>query len=216
MAVTELQVVRLKEEFYKDGFYKVLIALLTILLAIASLIGLAIYNHNTKPAPVNFSTDPEFRILPPVPLDQVYLKTPDLIQWVSEVLGKLFNFDFFNFSSQLADLQQYFTDQGWQKFLDASNVFVNSTIIQNGKLFLQSSPAGAPFILNQGLLEGKYAWWVQMPINVNFISVDRRALQPLVIQALVIRSSTLNNLSGVLIDNIIITKGGGDQIRINA
>ena len=66
MAGEELQVVRLRDDFYRDGFYKVLFALATIIIAILSMVALSVYIYVTKPAPVNFSADNEWRILPPV------------------------------------------------------------------------------------------------------------------------------------------------------
>jgi intracellular multiplication protein IcmL len=212
----ELQVVRLRDDFYRDGFYKILFALATIFVAIGLLVALSVYLYFSKPAPIHFrTTDHEWRVLGPVPLDQQYISTPDLIQWVSEVLPKIFTYDFIRYTDQVKNDAQYFTTNGWQKFLDQVNVYANYNGVQSNKLFINSFPAGAPFILNQGLLNGKYAWWVQMPVNITYINLSGKSTTPIVIQALVVRVPTLNNLSGVGIDNMIITKGGGDQIQVH-
>lgn len=215
MAGEEVQVVRLRNDFYRDGFYKVLLALAILIMAIVLLTLLSVYLFLFKPPPVNFKADNEWRLLPPVPLDQPYLTTPDLIQWVTEALPASFNYDFINYTSQLKDKAQYFTPNGWKKFLDQINTYANYNDIQTQKLFLNASAAGAPFVLNQGLLEGKYGWWVQMPIIIRVISIDKNYPQHLVIQALVVRVPTLNNLDGVGIDNIIVSKGKGEQVLIN-
>ena len=48
-------------------------------------------------------------------------------------------------------------------FLEQVNVYANFNTIQSSKLFVNSEASGAPFfILSQGLLDGKYAWWIQM------------------------------------------------------
>src|SRR5438128_232615 len=109
MAGGELEVVRLKTSFYQDGFYKLLIALTTILVAIVFLIGLSISIYTSKPEPIYFSTDDEWRILPPVPLDKPHLSVADLVQWISDVLPTAFTFDFINYTKQLQNLSQYFT-----------------------------------------------------------------------------------------------------------
>ena len=150
------------------------------------------------------------------PLNQVYLKTPDLIQWVSEVLPSVFTYDFVSYSKQLQDAGQYFTANGWKKFLDQVNVYANYDNIQTSKQFVSAGADGAPFVINQGLLNDRYAWWVQIPLNIRYITVNRSASQPLVVQVLVVRVSTLNNLYGVGIDNIVVTKGGGNQVHVNA
>lgn len=215
MAGEGWQVVRLKDDFYRDGFYKIVFSLLSIIAAIIFLIILSLYIYFTKPQPVNFAADNEWRVLPPIPLDKPYLSTPDLIQWTSEVLPSVFTFDFINYSKQLKNSAHYFTKNGWNKFLEQVNVYANFNTIQNAKLFVNAEAAGAPFILSQGLLEGKYAWWIQMPFNIQYINVDKASVTPLVIQMLITRVPTLNNLYGVGIENIIVTKGGGDQLNIN-
>lgn len=215
MAGEELQIVRLRNDFYRDGFNKLLIALIALVASIIFLIAISVYLYMDKPPPVYFSTDNEWRVLQPVPLTEQYLSTADLIQWVSETLPAVFTYDFIGYTKQLQDNSQYFTANGWKKFLDQINEYANYNNVQSNKWFINAAPAGAPFILNQGVLDDKYAWWIQMPINVNYISVTKSNSQALVIQALVVRVSTLNNLSGVGIENIIVTKGTGEQIRIN-
>lgn len=209
MAREELQVVRLKDDFYRDGFYKILIAFAIIILAILSLAALSTYLYLTKPAPVDFKADNEWRILPPVPLDQAYLSAPDLIQWASEALTSVFTYDFVNYKTQLQNMSHYFTTNGWQKFLDQVNVYANYNNVQSAKMFMNADAAGAPFILNQGLLEGRYVWWVQMPIIINYYTLKKSTETPLTIVALIVRVPTVNNLYGVGIENFLVNKGGG-------
>jgi intracellular multiplication protein IcmL len=206
MANEELQVVRLRDDFYSDGFYKILIAAAMVISAIGLLIAISIYLFAEKPHPVSFSTDNEWRVLAPVPLDQTYLTTPDLIQWVSTAVPSMFSYDFINYTQQLKGMTQYFTTDGWKKFLDLVNNYANYNTIQNDRLFVSATAAGAPFVINQGLLQGRYGWWVQMPISIRYSSNQKESSQSLVIQALVVRVSTLNNLYGVGIDNILVLK----------
>ncbi|EKD72306.1 MAG: IcmL protein [uncultured bacterium] len=215
MAEEELQLIRLRDDFYRDGFYKALSAFLVLLGAIILLISTSIYLFVSKPLPVRFATGDEFRILPLVPVDQPYLKQPDLIQWSSDVLPSVFTFDFVNYNQQLNTASHYFTANGWKSFLDQLKMYADYNNIVSSKLFINANAAGAPFILNQGLIQGVYGWWIQMPINLGYSSSVKINTVPLVIQALVVRVSTQNNLSGVGIEKIIVLKGGGDQIRIN-
>jgi intracellular multiplication protein IcmL len=214
MAGEKLEVVRLKDDFYKDGFFKILIALFTIITAVAFLFGLSIYLYTSKPAPVYFSTDDEWRILPPIPLDQVYLSTADLAQWVSDVLPNAFTYDFINYTKQLEGVAQYFTENGWQKFLEQVNTYANYNTVMASKSFINARPAGAPFVISQGLLDGRYAWWIQMPLNVNNITAEKSNMQALSIRALIVRVPTLNNIYGIGIENIIVSQGSPDQVNI--
>ncbi len=193
------QVVHLRSDFYRDGFRKILFALGIAVLVTLLLIATVIYLLLDKPPPVNFSTDSEWRIVKSVPVDQPYLSTPDLIQWVSQV-PTLFNYDFVNYKSELQTNAQYFTENGWKKFLDLLNSYIPYATIMNAKLFVNGTAEGAPYVINEGLLAGRYSWWVQMSVNINYSS---RYAQLLNLQVLVVRVPTLNNLYGVAIDNII-------------
>ncbi|MCE3238574.1 MAG: hypothetical protein K0R24_1555 [Gammaproteobacteria bacterium] len=198
-SVEGFQVVHLRSDFYCDGFRKILFALGIALLVTFLLIATVIYFLLDKPSPVNFSTDNEWRIVKPVPVDQPYLSTPDLIQWVSRV-PTLFNYDFVNYKSELQDNAQYFTENGWKKFLELLNSAIPYATIMNAKLFVNGTAEGAPYVINEGLLAGRYSWWVQTSVNINYSS---RYTQSLNLQVLVVRVPTLNNLYGVAIDNII-------------
>jgi intracellular multiplication protein IcmL len=211
MAETE-HVVVLRDDFYRDHFGKVLFIIASVCIAIVLLIAASIYLHLNKPEPVSFAVLDEWRVQPPIPLDQPYLATPDLLQWVSDALPKAFNYDFNHYNGQLQQASQYFTKDGWKIFLNQLNIYVNYNNVQNDKMFVNGSAAGAPFILNQGLLSGRYAWWVQMPVDVSYANYNRSARRSLTLQVLVVRVSTLNNLNGIGIDNVIVSKSTGTSL----
>lgn len=215
MAEEELRVVRLRDDFYRDGFFKVVLSLFLIILAIILLLVGSLDLHLTKPSPVKFVVGKEWRVLSTVPVDQPYLNTADLIQWVSTALPAALTYDFLHYTYQLKLSQQYFTINGWKRFSDILNVYANYNTITNTKIFISGTPAGAPFILNQGLLQGKYAWWVQMPIDISSMSYNTSATNLVVFQVLVVRMPTDNNLDGVAIDNILVSKSNGNQANAN-
>ncbi|TAK74361.1 MAG: type IV secretion protein DotI [Gammaproteobacteria bacterium] len=201
----ELQVVEIREDFYRDSFGKVILILLSVCVAIALLAALSGYLYLTKPSPVTFVVDNEWRVKSPVPIDQPYLSTPDLLQWTSDALRKAFVYDFYEYNTQLKTASQYFTADGWKVFLDQLNSYASYNDVQAKKLFVTATPASAPFILQQGLLSGRYAWWVQMPININYYAANNQfSARTLTLQVLVVRVATTNNLNGVGIDNVIV------------
>jgi intracellular multiplication protein IcmL len=212
----ELQVVRLRNDFYRDGFAKIMLGLTMILTAIILLVAVSVYIYVAKPQPILFATDNDWRILPPVPVDQPYLKRPDLLQWVSDALSDAFTYDFINYRTQQPDYEHYFTPNGWKRFSDLISIYAPYTSVINTKLFVTAAPAGAPFVLNEGALEGRFGWWVQLPMEIRYTNYERSYIQPLVVQVLVLRVPTLNNLYGVGIDNIIVvtskTKPAGGAI----
>jgi len=211
MAEEELQVAELRDDFYRDRFGKVVGIITSLLIAIVLLIALSIYLHISKPKPVYFAVDEDWRIQPAIPLDQPYISTPDLLQWVSEVIPRSFHYDFVHYNDQLSHVSKYFTSDGWKVFLNQLNIYVNYNNVQTNKQFVNASPAGAPYIINQGLLSGKYGWWVQMPITIDYTGNNNIPSKDLTLQILVVRVPTLNNLLGVGIDNVIVVNGSGDN-----
>lgn len=216
MAENELQLVSLRDDFYRDGYYKALAAMGILLVAIALLVSASLYLQLSKPHPVTFAVGDEFRTLSSIPTNKPYLSQPDLIQWVSDVLPRLFTFDFVNYNQELKSVSDYFTVNGAKSYADQLKVYADYNSIVPQKLFLNAKPAGAPFILNQGILPGQiYGWLIQMPLELDYRSAGRRNTMTLVMQALVVRVSTLNNLSGVAIEKLTVTKGAGDQVLSN-
>lgn len=205
MAEEAVEVMHLKDNFYRDSFTILSITLSLVVFVILVLIGTSIYLIVNKPRPVYFVVGDEWRLMSPVPVNKPYLLKPDLLQWVSTVLPKAFDYDFVNYKAQLTDASQYFTTNGWKNFLNQINIYADYERVQTEKLFIQTQPGGAPFVLNQGVLQGRYAWWVQMPLVLNYISSTKRSSETLTLQVLVVRVPTLNNLAGVGIENVLIT-----------
>lgn len=205
MAQEELQVIHLKNDFYRDGFNKVIFALGLTFIIIALLVAASLYLFLAKPAPVYFGTDEEWRVLKPVPLDQPYLTVAKLLQWSTDAITSAFTYDYTNYTAQQQMNKQYFTDNGWKKYLDILNKYATYTMIARTKTFVNGSAYGAPFIVSQGLLPIKvFAWWVQMPLKLQFSGYSRTYSQTLTFQIFIVRTSTLNNINGVAIDNLVI------------
>jgi intracellular multiplication protein IcmL len=202
----EEQIVQLQDNFYRDSFGKLLVILSTSCVAIVMLIATSIYFVLNKPAPVTFSVAEDWRVVDSVPVNQPYLSTADMLQWVSNVLPNAFIYDFLDYNEQLKNASQNFTTDGWKVFLNQLNNYVNYNKVQLDRLFVNAKPDGAPFVLNQGIILGRYGWWVQMPISITYAGNIRTAEKKVVLQVLVVRVPTTNNLNGIGIDNIMVAK----------
>ena len=208
------QVVDIQDDFYREGFGKLMFVLTSLLIAMSLLIAVSVYLYLNQPPPKTFHVEKEWRVQAPVPLNQPYLTTPELLQWVSDVLPRAFMFDFINYNDQLKTISPYFTKEGWKIFLNQLNIYANYNKVQSYKMFVTAVPAGAPFIFNQGPVQetGVYGWWVQMPLTLTYASFSGSNAQTLSLQVLVVRVSTLNNLNGVGINNVLVLKGTGQEV----
>lgn len=208
----ESRTVELKDDFYRDSFGKVVLIFIVVFLSIVLLVALSLYLYLSKPPPMSFPVADEWRVQAPVPLDQPYLSKPEILQWVSEVIPKSFLYDFNHYNDQLKEASQYFTANGWKIFLNQLNNYANYNNVQMYKLFVNSSPTAAPYILSDGLISGRYAWWVQMPINIVYAGFAPPPNKALTLQVLVVRVPTLNNLTGVGIDNVLVVNNTGNRL----
>lgn len=207
MTEEALAVVELQDAFYRDSFGKLVLIIVSFCIAIVLLIALSIYLVLDKPPPLTFPVSDEWRVQAPVPLEEPYLATPDLLQWVNDTVQKLFVFDFNNYDDQLELLKTYFTADGWRIYLNQLNNYANYNNVQTNRLFVSMELQGAPIVLNQGLLSGRWGWWVQMPITIKYAGAVPVPSKVITLQILVIRVPTLNNLDGVAIDNIMVDQG---------
>lgn len=207
MAEDNQIVVELQDGFYRDSFGKLVLIMATFCLSILLLIALSIYLLLDKPPPVTFPVADEWRVQQPVPVDKPYMSQPEVLQWVNDVVQKLFVLDFNNYDDQVAKLKEYFTANGWKIYLNQLNNYANYNNVQTGKLFIKLDLRGAPIILNQGLLSGKWGWWIELPVTIKYAGAVPLPNKALTLQILVTRVPTLDNLNGVAIDNIIADQG---------
>lgn len=215
MAEEEFTIVTIEDNYYRDCFSRVLFIIGCLVASIAALVAISAYILFTEPPPVTFKVAEEWRIVPPVDIQEPYLSEGDLLQWVADVVPRLFDVDFLHIDDQLNQLKQYFTDNGYQVFLNQFNNNVDRDKLQSGKMFATDEITGAPIILNQGLLSGRYAWWVQIPINISYAGMETIPSSSIKLTLLVVRTETSNSLNGVAIDNVLVEKGNDATIVSN-
>lgn len=199
----EQAVVTLQEQYYRDGvnlLWGILIGLGVVFIFLLVCLFLLYFE---KPRPVVFPVGEENRIQREAPLNQPYLTESALLQWVATVIPKVFTYDFVNIESQLKNANPYFTDNGWKVFVNQLNIYAKYNNVQNSRVFINGSLGGAPYILNQGSLSGRYGWWVSVPLKLSFRK-ETRSEKILSLQILIVRVPTKNNLFGVGIENMIV------------
>ncbi len=209
MAEEKLAVVELRNEFYRDSFGRLVLIMVGFCGAIVLLILLSIYLLMDKPPPVTFPVSDQWRVQPPVPVDEPYMTTSDLLQWVNDTIRQLFVFDFNNYKEQLNVLKPYFTEDGWKVYLNQLNNYANYNNVQKDRLFINVELASAPTILQSPdpSVSGAYSWLVQVPIILKYAGGVNIPNKSIVLQVLVVRVPTLNNLNGVAIENMIVDQG---------
>lgn len=201
-----MQVVTLRDYFYRDSLKTVLLIVCTSLVLVCCLFGVVLYYYMSKPWPVVFAVEPGWQVQPPVSITKPFISKADLLQWVSEVVPLLFTIDFLNYDQQVAAKARNFTDNGWHVYQNQlKNFAAKDTLVQNHS-FVSAKATDAPAIINKGMLSGRYAWIITLPLSIDYFNLKTKETKKVTFQLTVVRVPTDANLVGVAINDIIVAK----------
>lgn len=204
-----LELVMLRNSFYRDNFRRLMVFCLILLGIIAGLMGYIYYLQTHQPTPKYFATTHDGKLIPLVPLNQPNLSTNALLQWAVEAATAAYTFNFVNYRKALQDSRVYFTRLGYQNFLKALTDSRNLEAIQTRKLIVSAVPTGAPIILREGTTSaGLYAWQVQFPMLITYQSSSDTQARNYMITMLITRVPTLESAKGVGIASFVISETG--------
>ena len=204
MAEDALVAVTLRNNFYKDGQRKIISILLISMLANLILAAMLTYIIKHPPAPKYFATSINGRITPLFALNEPNQSDSAVLQWANQAAIAAFTYNFVNYHSELQASSGFFTSDGWTQFLDALEQSNNLDAVKAKKLIVSAVATRAPIILQKGMLNGRYAWRVQMPILVTYQSASEFSQQNSVVTMLITRVSTLNSPRGIGIAQFVV------------
>jgi len=203
--------IRLRNEFYRDNYHRILMVLLLAFLTILLLIGALTYVVTHPPQAKYFATNSSGRIVPLVALNEPNLSKAALLQWANTAAVAAFTYNFVNFRQELQAASEFFTSAGWEAFVKSLTQSRNLAAVRAKNLVVSAVATGAPIILQEGVVSGRYTWRVQMPMIVTYQSGSQISQQSLIITMLVTRISTLNSPQGIGIAQFIGTPSGTAQ-----
>lgn len=203
MADDAIEVVKLRNNFYRDSYKRVITALLLSVILIGVLASSLAYVVTHPPAPQYFATTINGRITPLIPLDQPNMPPSTLLQWANSAAIASYTYNFVNYRQELQAASEFFTPEGWQQFISALKASNNLNSVIDKKLVVSAVATGAPIVLDQGVIDGVYTWRVQMPMLVTYQSASQVARQKLTVTMVIQRISTLNSARGIGISSFV-------------
>lgn len=198
-----VEVVKLRNDFYHDGYKRVITALFISVIFIGILIASLVYIVTHPPAPQYFATTINGRITPLIPLDQPNMPPSTILQWANSAAIASYNYNFVNYRQELQAASEFFTPEGWQNFINALKASNNLNAVIDKKLVVSAVATGAPVILEQGVTDGAYTWNVQMPMLVTYQSASQVVRQEITVTMVIQRISTLNSARGIGIASFV-------------
>jgi intracellular multiplication protein IcmL len=203
MADDALELVKLRNNFYRDNYRRVVGALLIMLVIIVALVGTVFYQLSTRPEPRYFATSSDGRITPIYALNDPVVNTEDLLQWAVRAAVAANCYNFVDYREKLQQVQNYFTPDGWKYFETALQGARTLETVIAKKLVVSAVATGTPVIIDQGVINGRYAWKVQLPLLVTYQSPNELTQQPVMATMIVTRVPTLNVPRGIAIASFV-------------
>lgn len=193
-----------RNEFYRDGFRKMInLAIFEAVIIVGLILTLIVYINNSKAQDRYFATTADGRIMQLVPLNLPNMSKAALLSWVSQAATDVMTFGYHDHIKQLQSASRHFTKTGWDSFTTALQ---RARIVDSVKQLQQvvtAVPRSAPVVLKEGIVGGRYRWQVQLPIAVTYKGATEGRTDNLLLTLVVERVSALENPNGVGIEQWI-------------
>lgn len=189
--------------FYRDHYHHIIIGLMALMLVMIVLVCVQLYQMQHRPLPLFNARQPDGKIMPLTAFDQPNLLPATILQWASKAATSAYTFDYVNYNKQLALARPYFTEAGWQDYLQSVNNLIQ-TLVQN-QLIINGIVSGAPIISNQGSLPGQpNVWRVQIPFLVTYQSANTTTKKNFYVLMIITGVPTSMNPQGIGIDQFVM------------
>ncbi len=199
-----LELVRLRNYFYRDGYRNSMTALLGSLLINLLLIAIIAFQYYTKPAPVYFATQTDGKLIEIQPLYEPLVDEDMLLTWASRAAIGAFSYNFLDYQDDLQQMRQYFTPGGFDNYLEALQQSGNLETVLSKRLVVKAAVTQVPVIVQHGLIKGRYAWKIEIPMLISYVSANENLEQPILVTMLVTRVSTQDKPQGIAIAQFVV------------
>ena len=199
-----LGTVVVRNEFYRDGYRSLLRLAVMQGIAILGLLGamyLVIQVH--QPENRYFATTEDGRLVPMVPLNQPNLSSPALMSWVAQATTEVMTFGFNDYRRRLQEASRNFTRRGWESFTQALQKSRIIEMVEANQQVLTAAPQGAPILVSEGLVAGRYQWEVELPMILTYQSGSKSRSDKLLVTLVIVRVPRLESPNGVGIEQWI-------------
>jgi intracellular multiplication protein IcmL len=187
-----------RNEFYRDGFRNMMyIAIAEAVIIVAMILAFIVYMNTSKAEDRYFATTADGRIMQLVPLSQPNMTRAALLSWVAQAATEVMTFGFHDYERRLQDSSRHFTRSGWASFTTALQKSGIIDAVESSKQVLTAAPRSAPILTQEGVMNGKYRWVIQMPLMVTYRSGTQTKSDNINVQIVVERVPSLESPNGV-------------------
>ena len=166
MKIDRLQLVKLRNGFYKDGFRRMSLMLLLSMIINLILLVTVVSIHNREEKPIYFAADLDGKLKELTPVGSRVYSNLQIQNWISRVVPSILHLDFLKYKSQLLANKKYFTNEGWTNFTKAFEKQVDQ--IRDQRLVTSAIIPSTPAVTSEMKINGVYSWYVQVPVKITF------------------------------------------------
>lgn len=164
-----LELIYIRNEFYKKKFHFALGILLLCVVGIMSLSGMLVYLIKHPPHALYFVANPVGQLIPDPSVKEANMSQDDIIKWVVEAIQNSYSYSFINYRKDFQSAQKYFTDYGWKNYMKGLSASNNLKGIIDRKWIAISRVVDTPKLVGEGTVGGAHAWKYRFPMLVTFL-----------------------------------------------
>ncbi len=208
MAQDALELIMLRNQFYRDNYRRAVLTLLLVFLIDCALGFVVIYRATHPPEPQYFAATDDGRIIGVHPLSDPVVSDDYVLQWTTNAVAQTFALDYVHWRDQLQSVADYFTGDGWKWFLQALQGTNNLKTLVDLQMVSSATITGAPQLLEHAVLDGRYAWKISIPILITYASASKTFNLPATVTVLVLRVPLTEAPARIAINNFIVATSG--------
>lgn len=153
--------------------------------------------------PEYFASTGNVRIIPLIPLSQPVMSVADVIDFAQKATRRSMTMDFLNYREQLENSRRYFTDAGFQSFLNSLSSSGILDTIRNSR-YNMNATTETGVLAQQGVVDGRRVYVVNFPLTVKLAGqTSERADQKFLATVRVERISTAIDAQGIAITQVV-------------
>lgn len=182
------------------------ISILLIVILLTSQVGVLVFNYYayaTRPQGEFYGSLPSGTDFILTPLTRPNVSTKALLSWATIAATATFTLDFVNYESNFNALKDYFTETGYQNFLNALEEANTLQTIQEKKLVISAVAIGPAVVSEEYEKSGIHNWKVEVPITVTYLSVSAEEKREKLISMTITQVPTTQASKGIGISKYV-------------
>lgn len=195
--------------FYRAQYAWLLRILNLLLIVIAIIFGVIIYQAYNKPWPSYYQSGADGSISRIYAITSPVIGARALRDWSTQVAVSAYTYNFNDYLARFKETSEYFTAEGWSAFAYSVNqsAIIDKLITQ--KMIVSAVASDATVIVDQRVINGTWTWKVQVPLLVSYRGGVIASQSELVITMLVTRVPSSVVPKGIAVAQFYAVPRGG-------